>query len=176
MEKEITFPLPEQLLVANLPVPAEFRMNDISLLNTFQLNDPFIHEAAYFLNFQVYHPYQPWVKENVRESVGALLKEWQLLKKEIKISISNHNKKETDEMMKKGVLYFLECLYWTNEIPVSFERGLIKEEIKIKPINVKERFAFIVSRLTGYHSFKQLDELYKELEKQFAIKMSKRKS
>ncbi|MFT8320523.1 MAG: YpoC family protein [Bacillus sp. (in: firmicutes)] len=172
MEKEFILKIPPQLHNKMLE-PTEYVMKEMAYLDTFQPSNPFIHEAAFFQGIQLF---QPWAQQNVKICVEKIMAEWQQLKLDIQRSITEQNKKETQQIMKKGIAYFLESLYWTNELPVSFEAGIISKEIKIKPINVEERMAFIVSRLTGYHSFKQLDELFKELQKQFAVKMSKRKS
>ena len=67
--------------------------------------------------------------------------------------------------------YFLECLYWLNEKPVVLRNGLVDSSLEIKPFNLEDRLQFILKRLNGYHSYKQLDELFKELEKQHAIKL-----
>ena len=67
--------------------------------------------------------------------------------------------------------YFLECLYWLNEKPVVLRNGLVDSSLEIKPFNLEDRLQFILKRLNGYHSYKQLDELFKELEKHHAIKL-----
>ncbi|MEK4668210.1 YpoC family protein [Niallia sp. FSL R7-0271] len=88
---------------------------------------------------------------------------------------SKKDKDVTVRTVKTGVRLFLECLYWTNDSPVHLQKGLIANELSVKPFNAEERLTFILSRPGGYHSYRQLDELFKELEKQFAIKMIKRK-
>ncbi|MGP7816030.1 YpoC family protein [Niallia sp. 01092] len=173
MGKAFTLTLPSFLRYDNLDVPTEYLLHNISILETFQLNVPFIHEAAFFQQIKTF---KPWEKQNIELCVTETIKQWQTLKEEIGISIKNEHKQETRIKMIQGIGYFLQSLYWTNELPVSFESGLISQEISIKPINVGERLTFILSRLNGYHSFKQLEALFMELEKQFAIKKIKRKS
>jgi hypothetical protein len=108
MKKEYKLSLPSQLYYTDLPVPTEYMINDISYMHSFQHNDPFIHEAAFFQEFDLF---KPWEKQNAEECVGSMIKEWQLMKKDIQFSITDHKKNDTNRMMKKGILYFLECLY-----------------------------------------------------------------
>lgn len=160
------------LQVPNLMHATEFPIEDIGFVETFQAECPFIHEGAY--NNQL-NSFMPWKKEHVKASVSALIDQWKLLKVEIIKYIAAKNKEKMHKSMAFGICCFLECLYWVNEMPVAFNEGLISSHIKIMPINVEERLRFIISRVTGYHSFKQLEELYKELEKQFAIYSIKNK-
>lgn len=139
--------------------------------NQLCLYPPFIHEVAYYEQLQAF---QPWIKENVQDSVKLLFSEWKRRKESIEQYVQIRNADGIREEMVLSVQLFIECLYWVNEQPVNFEQGLIHPNIHIHPFNVEDRLTFILKRMNGYHSYKQLEELFKELEKQFAIKLIKR--
>jgi len=164
--------LSKDLQVPNLIHATEFILEDIALVETFQAEYPFIHEGAYKNRL---NSFMPWEKDHIKTSVSTLIGQWKLLKVDIAQYIAAKHKKQIHKGMAHGICCFLECLYWINELPVTFKDGLISSNIKIMPINTEERLHFIISRVTGYHSFKQLEELYKELEKQFAIYLIKNK-
>lgn len=130
----------------------------------------FFHEIAFFRGLNTM---KPWDENNVYHCIQTLYMQWDGLKVKLQIDINNRNKTQIEKGMIHGIEIFLECLYWCNNEPVSFENGIINESLVIKPFNVEERVLFILSRMNGYHSFKQLEELYKELEKQIAVKRLK---
>ncbi|GKU80975.1 YpoC family protein [Niallia sp. NCCP-28] len=172
MEKSYCIHLPADLQIPQLTHLTEFNLDDMRLIESFQANLPFIHEGAYTKGL---NGFIPWKKEHIKSSVSILIDQWKLLKVEIAQYIAAQKKEQIYKGMAHGICCFLECLYWLNDLPVTFKEGLISRNIKIMPINVEERLYFILSRVTGYHSFKQLEELFKELEKQFAIYLIKNK-
>jgi hypothetical protein len=170
MEGNPLFTIPKQLQYQQiLPSRKEYELNEPHI---FQIEPPFAHEIAFYKNQETF---KPWELNNVNTCAQMIMTEWKELKKEIQQHITDQNKEMMCMKMLKGVEYFLECLYWINEKPVNLEKGLVDKQLTIKPFNVEERISFILKRMNGYHSFKQLEELFKELEKQFAIIMIKRK-
>lgn len=135
-------------------------------INIFCPEIPFIHEIAYY---SIINSYKPW--ENITESIPVLLNEWDKLKKDLVKLFETRDKKNTMLPMKRGISFFIELLYWTNEKPVVLVPMIINPEWKYKPVNVKERFEFLLSRPNLYHSFIQLSELMAEMEKQYAKKL-----
>jgi hypothetical protein len=149
------------------PFPAVKQFPSIAP-DSFELMPAFLHEANYYHNKVVY---QPWNKANFSECVKLVFDKWRQLKQEIQLFVKERDSNRLQQGLTIGVEYFLECLYWVNEKPVTFKNGLVDPSLEVKPFNLEDRLQFILKRLNGYHSFKQLDELYKELEKQFAIKL-----
>ncbi|TRZ37764.1 hypothetical protein CEQ21_20220 [Niallia circulans] len=138
----------------------------------FQAERPFMHETAFYHGLKTMHP---WQAENIKECVSAVFILWKGIRTEVEAAVKSKDRTSTVVHMEKGICLFLECLYWSNDMPVNIKDGLFAQELKIKPFNGLERLLYILSRPGGYHSYRQLDELFKELEKQFAIKMIKRK-
>jgi hypothetical protein len=147
----------------------------IEVLNaeTFQKVYPFMHEAAYYHGLKTVYP---WDKDQQKACVAGVISLWKELRLEAETAIQKQDKEKTVLTIKSGVRFFLECLYWSNDRPVNLLNGLVaSEQLSLIPFNAEERLSYILSRPGGYHSYRQLDELFKELEKQFAIKMIKRK-
>lgn len=97
--------------------------------------------------------------------------EWKIIEKQLEGFFKVREKKETVVLMDKGLSLFYEALYVVNDQEVSYDEASISE-LTYKPINVVERMNFIQLRRGSFHSFKQLAELFKELEKQYAKKAS----
>lgn len=159
--------VPVQLLYGPFPVIKEF---SCIKTDSFVRRPAFLHEANYYYNQGTFHP---WNKENVKECVNKILEEWKLLKVELQQFAANRDTLNLQYGLTLAMEYFLECLYWINEKPVNLIDGLVDKSLEVKPFNLEDRLEFILKRLNGYHSYKQLDELFKELEKQFAIKLVK---
>lgn len=159
--------VPTQLLYGPFPVVKQFP----SLLkDCFVIKPAFLHEVNYYHNKETY---QPWNKTNFQDSVKKIIQEWKQLREELQQFAIERDPSNLQYGLTLGLEYFLECLYWINEKPVVLHDGLVDKDLEIKPFNLEDRLQFILKRLNGYHSFKQLDELFKELEKQFAIKLIK---
>ncbi|MCM3599816.1 hypothetical protein M3175_03660 [Robertmurraya korlensis] len=97
--------------------------------------------------------------------------EWKSIERQLEELIKIREKQETALLMEKGLSLFHKMLLLVNNLEHIPENVSLKE-IKIKPINVEERLDFIEGRQGSFHSFKQLAELFKELEKQYAKKAS----
>jgi hypothetical protein len=97
--------------------------------------------------------------------------DWKNLESNIEELIKIREKQETAKLMDKGISLFNKLLLLVNNMESNLENIPFKE-LKIKPINAEERLNFIQGRQGSFHSFKQLVELFKELEKQYAKKAS----
>lgn len=97
--------------------------------------------------------------------------EWKNLERKLEELFKIREKQETALLMDKGLSLFHKVLLLVNNKEHIPEQVSLKE-FKIKPINVEERLSFIQGRQGSFHSFKQLVELFKELEKQYAKKAS----
>lgn len=97
--------------------------------------------------------------------------EWKSLEKQIEGLIEIREKQEASVLMDRGLTLFYKVLLLVNNMEPIYENGSLND-LKIKPINVEERLSFIQGRQGSFHSFKQLVELFKELEKQYAKKTS----
>lgn len=99
------------------------------------------------------------------------LQEWKNIESRLEELYKIREKLETFTLMDKGFSLFYSILKLVNNIDPTQEIISINE-LKIKPINVEERLSFIQGRKGSFHSFKQLAELFKELEKLYAKKAS----
>jgi hypothetical protein len=97
--------------------------------------------------------------------------DWKIIEEQLVELFKIREKKETVELMDKGLSLFYEALYVVNGQEISYDEAFIGGLI-YKPINVEERMNFIKLRRGSFHSFIQLGELFKELEKQYAKKAS----
>ncbi len=97
--------------------------------------------------------------------------EWKNIEKRLGELIRIREKQEMTVLMDKGLSLFAKQLLLVNNMePIS--ENVFSKELQIKPINVEERLNFIQGRQGSFHSYKQLVELFKELEKQYAKKAS----
>ncbi|MGG0716731.1 YpoC family protein [Robertmurraya massiliosenegalensis] len=140
--------------------------------NQLNCQTPFIHDAAYFMGKDTV---RPW--ETPEDSISTLLYEWLLVKEQLQTYFEKRNKDEALIFMRRGISYFIEFLHWTNGRPVILHPQIEYESLQIKPVNIKERFEFIMKRPNLFHSYMQLCELFLEQEKSFtkAIAMKKMK-
>lgn len=125
---------------------------------------PFLYDCAFFSGV---NSLTPW---NSREtSIPVLLQKWEELQGSLRNHFSKRNKLEAALLMKLGTAFFLEFLFWSNGKPVRLYPQIPYEELQIKPVNIEERLDFIIARQNTYHSFMQLVELFKEMEKVYEI-------
>jgi len=127
----------------------------------FHAKVPFLYEAAFFHGLEVL---KPW--EFADYTIPAVIKEWGSIKEELTSKFANRDSGNSVELMKKGIAFFYEILYWCNQQPVVLKENKYLDLV-IKPINMGERWNFILSRINKYHSFVQLTELFIEMEKLF---------
>lgn len=140
-------------------------------LQVFNVTIPFQYEVAFFSAIEAI---KPW--EYPEEYAHLLIREWQNDKILLEELFAKRNRKQTADLMKKGISLFLEFVYWTNGFPVELSRNLVSEKLKVHPVNLEERLKFIIERSTLYHSFIQLNELMIEMEKQWVKQLALKKA
>lgn len=114
--------------------------------------------------------------ENGRdEAISYLLSDWKKVRADLEILYQNRDQKNTMSGMHKGIAIFIQYLYWTNDKPVIIEESITLNELDSVPVNLEERFAFILKRPNLYHSYRQLSELMAEQEKLYAKKSIQKK-
>lgn len=162
MSSKITVNVPEELKHPLFFPTGEitWEKSDESCLN---VRVPFIYEAAFFTG----NPgLKPW--ENYKQSIPALLNEWEKIKEPLQEYFAKRRKKEAAVLMKTATAYFLEFLFWTNGKPVKLFPRISYEELEFVPVNIEERLEFIIARQNLYHSSVQLVELFHEMKKLYA--------
>lgn len=100
-----------------------------------------------------------------------ILAEWKTVNDHLSSLFQQRKAKDAKEPMVKYVELYKKCLYALNGQPLDQVPSMTLEIIqnfKYQPFNVYERLEFIESFPTKYHSFIQLNELYKETEKIYA--------
>jgi hypothetical protein len=166
----------------SVPIPVQLRNslffeddNTIFLINTDEkdpLNPVFLFEFLYYNNVPI--QFLPWEST---EEVKRLGESWQTLRVNLIKAFSARSANEIKENMKKAIALFIMYLYWTNGMPAKVADW--KEELaqlEVKPVNAGERFAFVFMQPALFHSYKQLDQLFMEQEKQFAKHLAIRHS
>ncbi|WP_066369559.1 YpoC family protein [Neobacillus fumarioli] len=92
---------------------------------------------------------------------ASILEEWKTVKDQLEDVFRRRDLTNVKTYMDKGIELFKQLLALTNdktELPPF-------DQLVYKPVNLAERFEFIMNRPNLYHSFRQLSELMKELEK-----------
>ena len=172
MTECITLPIPREL-----EHPFFFSDNKTIIVEptsftSINLCIPFLYEAAFYSKVDTF---RPW--DNHEEFIPLLLKEWNAVKPLLEDFFSRRDIKQVEKPMKFGISLLIEFVYWTNEEPVKFSQKEIQlGNLKVKPVNLEERLAFILSRSTLHHSFIQLGELMVEMEKQYVKQMALKKA
>ncbi|KAB7672960.1 YpoC family protein [Bacillus sp. B1-b2] len=159
-----TLSIPQELINKSILIEDIF---PCLLSKDFVSSIPFIHEVHFYNQLDTF---KPWDSENLKVSMEEIFQEWKQLKPQLEIDIKGKEKDRLKAGITKAVQYFIEGIYWVNEQPVHIKDGLQLNKLAIKPFNMEDRLSFIMKRLDGYHSYRQLDELFKELEKQYSIK------
>ncbi|HAQ06841.1 MAG TPA: hypothetical protein DCR24_04665 [Bacillus bacterium] len=95
-----------------------------------------------------------------------LLQNWNQSRIELEGLFKNRDSEQALNVMTHAIELFKEFLYLSNGHRSNGEINI--EDFSIKPVNVKERLNFIISRPRLFHSFVQLSELFFEQEKQYA--------
>jgi hypothetical protein len=125
----------------------------------FQSQIPFLYETAIIYGLNVL---KPW--ENPGQFIPSIMDEWGSIKEELHKRFTRREQNGIPELMKRGMAFFYECVFWCNHKAVVLKREQLIQ-LRVKPINAVERLSFIASRPSNYHSYVQLSELFIELEK-----------
>lgn len=116
----------------------------------------------------------PYLKEldleASEENISLLLSKWDGVKSELEIHYRNRDQQSALQLMKKGIVYFIQFLYCSNDRQVNSKEPILLNQLEIKPVNFEERLTYILSRPSLFHSYRQLSELFTEQEKLFAKK------
>lgn len=105
----------------------------------------------------------PWIfwEENIHSVLGC----WKEVERDIQESFQSKDKSLINKKMVEGISLFLVTLHWLNERPVKSLEIPTSYPFQFKPVNVEERLLFCMSHITLFHSYRQLKELFSELEK-----------
>lgn len=142
----------------------------IKVWKELSLFSEFPYEFSFFHGIDVYHPW-----EHVEKHAVFLLAEWKKIKVACQNLFSERKAKQALEPMKEGIALFFTTIFWMNNQPVQLMEWEQKvDEFRIKPVNLVERLTFIVQRPAFYHSFIQLSELFRELEKNYVTNIIKK--
>ncbi|MEH7224321.1 YpoC family protein [Bacillus sp. JJ1566] len=102
--------------------------------------------------------------------ISAIKEKWDARNEHLTLLFRNRDKAAIVDPMEEAIDDFLTLLFLTNG-KITPDKNLLQESIKglnYKPINLEERFSFILKKPNQYHSFIQLNELYQEVLKLYA--------
>lgn len=100
-----------------------------------------------------------------KEEIEGYFEEWESLSHQL-FEAYDQRKGQTKELMEKGILLFEQLIVCTSITDETMINSNMQYEVM--PINGMERLQFIKSRPDRYASYRQLDELFKELKKKYA--------
>lgn len=160
MNSQLIIPLSAKLCHPIFNKPEDGITADESMLKTQYIHPLFLYEAAYYAGMEAL---KPWEKKE--KCIRVLLEEWKEHKRLLDEHFANRNQKAAEDPMKTAIGLFLELLFWTNGKPVDFQEEL--GDLKIKPVNLKERLDFILKSPALYHAYIQLSVLVAEMEKHY---------
>jgi hypothetical protein len=103
-------------------------------------------------------------------NISFLISKWDGVKSDLETLYRNRDQQATLQLMKKGIIYFIQFLYWSNGRQVNSKEPIPLNQFEIKPVNFEERLTYILSRPNLFHSYRQLSELFTEQEKLLAKK------
>jgi len=128
---------------------------------------PFIYEITK-LEFRKEDATKPW-EAGEHAVIHKVLKLWEEEQKVLNSLFEVRNRKEAQGPMMWSIVYFLNCLFWSNgqRVPGVTKLREKYHSLSIKPINVEERLEFIIQKPSHYHSYIQLSELFTEFKKQY---------
>ena len=156
-----------------LPLPIELhhpfffstKVIEVEISPSMHVTENFMYDALFYNGIA---SFKPW--ENPSDAIPQLIEEWKKDRELLEALHRNRDQKNTLKAMKKGIGLFIQFLFWSNNKPVLLKNSISLNSIEYKPVNIEERLAFIISRPTLFHSFRQLSELMVEQEKIFVKK------
>lgn len=108
--------------------------------------------------------------EAPEKNISLLIAKWNGVKSELETLYRNRDQKSTLQLMRKGIVYYLQFLFCSNDKQVNSKEPIPLNQLELKPVNLEERLTYILSRPNLFHSYRQLSELFTEQEKLFAKK------
>ncbi len=119
---------------------------------------------------QFFHACHPTSERNL--SFKALLGRWKEQAKMLEKHFENRDAEQAFDPMCKGILTFFYALYIANDASIEsidiYNWRVAVRDFDVRPLNMIDRLAFIIEHPAKYHSFIQLKELFKELNKKYA--------
>ncbi|WP_096200896.1 YpoC family protein [Bacillus sp. FJAT-45350] len=110
---------------------------------------------------------KPW--KDKETSLKVILQIWQENHSVLTTYFQKRDRKKAIVPMVHSITLFIQYLHWLNNQSVNgikeWEREL--EQLQHKPVNVVERFSFILKNPSLFHSFVQLKAMFEESEKLF---------
>lgn len=167
LNNKSVFSVPESFLIEpfyNEPKRIRF-FNHVPLDEILKI-EPFYFDMLELIKITVNE--RPW--NNMVQSVPLVISHWEKTKLQLQENFAKKTFSIKNEALSiHGISLFIICLFWTNEKSVkSLEvKEMMIAELKCKPINCVERLLFIINKPSQYHSFIQLDQMFKEHEKIF---------
>ncbi|SDH06410.1 hypothetical protein SAMN05192534_101492 [Alteribacillus persepolensis] len=151
-----------------ITVPDDVAQNDNWLYT------PFIGEILWFNRCITIPPF-----EHSFIHIPKLQQVWEEEKSTLQAFYEARRRKDARPLMIKHIAAFMNALYWMNGSMVD-SVGIqdIKKQVETfsyAPVNAGERLAFLLESPDHYHSFVQLNELFSEHKKQFAVMKVKQK-
>lgn len=157
-----------------LQIEKEWEYSD-TLTDINRFNPSFRYDFAFYYDQPAL---RPW--ENREDTIQIVIEKWEDIQKLLEPIYKERNTQSVVSYIINGLQLYVMLLFWGNGKPVTLE-NLTQEfkQLTHKPINIEERFAFIVERPALYHSYIQLGELFEETRKHIVkaitIEKTKRK-
>lgn len=125
-------------------------------------NAPFYYDILYALGKEIEKPWEE--KNKYLPSKFNNFKEVNLKLTEL---YQNRDRNSAKPIMIRMVAQFMDCVYWTNGLPIKDLENWENEVYGFTylPVNLAERLAFILKEPDHFHSYNQLKSLYDEMEK-----------
>lgn len=106
----------------------------------------------------------PW-HTDPEQACRRLAKQWKNVAQELDAAFKLREKPE-ESVICDGLGIYISMLFWSNKRPVQLNQlDNHLETLKLVPMNLQERLAFIMERPDSYPAFKQLNELVLEQRK-----------
>lgn len=166
-------------MLAKVKVPPEFKCNPFFFAQDVIVFQPPLlrgetHQQPAFIYDIVAKEEElleaPW--NSLEDCIPPLFIEWKNQEKILHEQFSIRKVTNAKEVITEWSGRFLSALFWINGRSIQGLTALEADIQKLtyKPVNTSERLLFLLKKPGMYHSFVQLSELYKELQKQYAIK------
>ncbi|MRX70960.1 hypothetical protein GJU40_02105 [Bacillus lacus] len=167
--------------MAEIVIPAEFRIPPfydedyiaVSLegksIQEVLLQYPFIFDILN-KNGQAWHT--PW--NTPEQTLPLLLEAWKVSEKSMLTSLQKKQLNGKQTAISAALL--INCICWSASLPVEEAVSLIQlQQSSNAPVNCRERLQFVLSRPEQYHSFIQLQQLFEEFKKIYAVQQAIKK-
>lgn len=112
---------------------------------------------------------KPW--EEKHKYIPIILETWKVTEPMIVEMFEERDRKKALVPMRNMIKMFLMFMFWMNgrPVPTLYKINRHINELKLKPVNAIERIEYILSIPNHYHAFIQLQQLFIELKKKYAV-------